>query len=31
VRRMEADSFIDTANPPASSKEELIREPLESF
>jgi hypothetical protein len=28
---MDAESFIDTARPPASSKEELIREPLESF
>ena len=29
VRRIEALIFIDTASPPASSKEELIREPLE--
>jgi hypothetical protein len=28
---MDADNFIDTANPPASSSEELIREPLESL
>jgi len=31
VRRMDADNFIDTANPPASSTEELIREPLDSL
>jgi hypothetical protein len=31
VRRIEADNFIDTANPPASSKDELIREPLDNL
>jgi hypothetical protein len=30
VRRIAADNFIDTARPPASSKDELIRDPLES-
>ena len=30
VRRIDALIFIDTASPPASSKEELMREPLES-
>jgi hypothetical protein len=30
VRRMLADNFIETANPPASSNDELIRDPLES-
>jgi hypothetical protein len=30
VLRIEALIFIDTARPPASSNEELIREPLES-
>jgi hypothetical protein len=28
---MDADNFIETAKPPASSSEELIREPLESL
>jgi hypothetical protein len=28
---MDADNFIETANPPASSIEELMREPLESL
>ena len=31
VRRMDADNFIDTARPPASSIEELMRDPLESL
>jgi hypothetical protein len=31
VRRIEADNFIDTASPPASSNDELIRDPLESL
>jgi len=31
VRRIEAESFIETASPPASSKDELIRDPLESL
>jgi hypothetical protein len=31
VRRIDADNFIDTAKPPASSDEELILEPLESL
>jgi hypothetical protein len=31
VRRIDADNFIDTAKPPASSDEELIREPLDSL
>jgi hypothetical protein len=30
VRRIAADNLIDTANPPASSTDELIRDPLES-
>jgi hypothetical protein len=28
---MDAESFIETAKPPASSNEELMREPLESL
>ena len=30
VRRIDALNFIETASPPASSKEELIRNPLDS-
>jgi hypothetical protein len=31
VRRIAAESFKDMANPPASSRAELMRNPLESL